>query len=416
MVSVMLLVTTAVTPVVAGTIMQSAYWAGGLTFVSVFAFWSINYIAAEIELPFGEDANDLPIAEYQRTMNRFLKVLLENQTQTPPGFTPLTPLTEECTSIEMRDDIVDHIIHRSLESGQFQAMGGCDPYKGGNWVPVAGAIGIGNNPAARPPPPPPPPPAPAPEAVATSVVVDAGDAIPTEGAPTAALSGGSVAAAVTLPTAPSTAAPVVCNGNAVRPCPSVERFPAEVAHPPVQAVTDIKVLPQKLGFPETAAGIAAASSVHHAHHKAEARCQPFGSKPLSARVPVVDHDARPSCGASRADVERDRGPPEKEPEHHGETKHAKSASSHAGGPQMQSGPQMQGPPGQQGSGAPTVNVFVRLDNISAVAGGSSASCGRSSTMAEAEQGTSGVMGRPTRTCVPIHQPQPSGVPYPPLGL
>jgi len=55
--------------------------------MAVFGFWSINFIAAEIEMPFGDDNNDLPIAELQQEMNRDLKVLLCEESQHPPSFT-----------------------------------------------------------------------------------------------------------------------------------------------------------------------------------------------------------------------------------------------------------------------------------------------------------------------------------------
>eukprot|EP00927_Polykrikos_kofoidii_P083347 TRINITY_DN8504_c0_g2_i1.p1 TRINITY_DN8504_c0_g2~~TRINITY_DN8504_c0_g2_i1.p1 ORF type:complete len:572 (+),score=90.86 TRINITY_DN8504_c0_g2_i1:62-1717(+) len=116
MVTVMLLITTCLTPVVAGTLMESVFWAAGLTFVTVFAFWSINYIAAEIELPFGDDPNDLPIAEYQRTMNRFLQILMENHTQMPPSFVPTGSLDQPINVVKMSDESMTRIIENSRRS------------------------------------------------------------------------------------------------------------------------------------------------------------------------------------------------------------------------------------------------------------------------------------------------------------
>lgn len=86
MVTTMLLIATVFTPVIAGTVISNTMWAACLTFVWVFSFWSINYIAAEIELPFGDDANDLPVAELQRHMNKSLMLLLYPQAQQPPVF------------------------------------------------------------------------------------------------------------------------------------------------------------------------------------------------------------------------------------------------------------------------------------------------------------------------------------------
>lgn len=86
MVGFMLLTTTIITPIAAATMVWSPFWCGGMTFVTVFAFWSINYIAAEIEVPFGDDANDLPISELQKYMNDCLCMLLDRRAQVPPKF------------------------------------------------------------------------------------------------------------------------------------------------------------------------------------------------------------------------------------------------------------------------------------------------------------------------------------------
>lgn len=118
MVSVMLMIMALVTPFVAGMLMGNIIWAGGLTFVSVFAFASINYIAAEIELPFGDDPNDLPVAELQRTMNRYLLVLLEEKTQRPPRFTPVASLDKPCELIKMHEDTVYKKIRKSRLDAQ----------------------------------------------------------------------------------------------------------------------------------------------------------------------------------------------------------------------------------------------------------------------------------------------------------
>lgn len=90
MVTVMLILTTMLTPVIAAVLLESVYFAAAMTFVQVFAYWSINYIAAELELPFGDDANDLPMASYQNELNRFLSILMEADTKEPPTFTPLS--------------------------------------------------------------------------------------------------------------------------------------------------------------------------------------------------------------------------------------------------------------------------------------------------------------------------------------
>lgn len=56
------------------------------TFLLVTSFWALLYISLEIERPFGEDMNDLPVADMQRDMNRCLTLLLKREVQTPPRF------------------------------------------------------------------------------------------------------------------------------------------------------------------------------------------------------------------------------------------------------------------------------------------------------------------------------------------
>lgn len=48
-----------------------------ICFVVVFAFWSINYIALELEMPFGDDLNDLPLQDMQRDFNQSIVSLLK---------------------------------------------------------------------------------------------------------------------------------------------------------------------------------------------------------------------------------------------------------------------------------------------------------------------------------------------------
>lgn len=88
MLTIMLVAASIITPCFAGLLMNSVLWAVILSFLSIFALWSINDIAAEIECPFGDDTNDLPIDEVQVDMNNLLKILLQDLTQVVPSFHP----------------------------------------------------------------------------------------------------------------------------------------------------------------------------------------------------------------------------------------------------------------------------------------------------------------------------------------
>ena len=56
----------------------------------VFGFWSVNFIAEEIEMPFGDDKNDLPIPELQKDFIKDLKVctLLDKPSRRKINFKP----------------------------------------------------------------------------------------------------------------------------------------------------------------------------------------------------------------------------------------------------------------------------------------------------------------------------------------
>lgn len=86
MISLMLMAVSIIMPIYAGILMHTWYWGCMLTFASVFSLWAMNDIASEIELPFGDDENDLPVAELQVYMNKLLGILLEKLAQMTPEF------------------------------------------------------------------------------------------------------------------------------------------------------------------------------------------------------------------------------------------------------------------------------------------------------------------------------------------
>mmetsp|Transcript_55278 Transcript_55278/g.152204 ORF Transcript_55278/g.152204 Transcript_55278/m.152204 type:complete len:399 (-) Transcript_55278:218-1414(-) len=116
--SFMLVLTSVVTPIVSGILIEQLHWAVLFTFLSVFSLFSINNIAMEIELPFGDDANDLPLHELQRYLNKLLNMLLLHGTQMPPKFScdekdlgkkiGTTILSEDSSLYDLVDDIPNH--------------------------------------------------------------------------------------------------------------------------------------------------------------------------------------------------------------------------------------------------------------------------------------------------------------------
>eukprot|EP00928_Gymnodinium_smaydae_P096764 TRINITY_DN8612_c0_g1_i3.p1 TRINITY_DN8612_c0_g1~~TRINITY_DN8612_c0_g1_i3.p1 ORF type:complete len:655 (-),score=86.96 TRINITY_DN8612_c0_g1_i3:152-2026(-) len=95
----LLLLQATASPIANCFLVTNVYFASALTFFSVAGYWSINYIAHEIEHPFGTDANDLPVIDMCSNMNRSLWILLEKHAQRPPSFTFIPERhTSRCSS------------------------------------------------------------------------------------------------------------------------------------------------------------------------------------------------------------------------------------------------------------------------------------------------------------------------------
>jgi len=87
MIVFMLMLHWALTTVVCATMVDSPFWAFFQAFVVVMIYWSVHYIAQELEQPFGDDPNDLPIASMQADMNFSLQDLMAPQARSKPVFT-----------------------------------------------------------------------------------------------------------------------------------------------------------------------------------------------------------------------------------------------------------------------------------------------------------------------------------------
>ncbi|CAE8714556.1 unnamed protein product [Polarella glacialis] len=85
-ISCMLCVHWLLTPILAAHQIGSAIWAGIMSFLVALSFWSLYYLALEMDQPFGEDANDLPIQAMQEEWNNSLLTLLHPRCQVLPTF------------------------------------------------------------------------------------------------------------------------------------------------------------------------------------------------------------------------------------------------------------------------------------------------------------------------------------------
>jgi len=93
MITIMLVVHWLLTPLIASQMIASPILAFMLSMILQTSLWSIIYIALEIEQPFGEDMNDLPMADMQVEFNDFLELLLVEQVQTAPEYTKFSAST-----------------------------------------------------------------------------------------------------------------------------------------------------------------------------------------------------------------------------------------------------------------------------------------------------------------------------------
>lgn len=91
--SVLLMLHATLTPIVVAHVCNHALVVFLFTFAPVFCFFCLNFIAIEIEQPFGEDVNDLPIADLQIEMNEGLLLLLHPRTLRLPDLSPQAVLT-----------------------------------------------------------------------------------------------------------------------------------------------------------------------------------------------------------------------------------------------------------------------------------------------------------------------------------
>merc|ERR1719195_1416188 len=88
MITFMMLIHWVITALVCAASVARFYWAGILSFIVVFSFWGITYIAIELEQPYGDDANDLPLHRMQESMNESLHILVKDvRAQRPPKYT-----------------------------------------------------------------------------------------------------------------------------------------------------------------------------------------------------------------------------------------------------------------------------------------------------------------------------------------
>mmetsp|Transcript_63968 Transcript_63968/g.181673 ORF Transcript_63968/g.181673 Transcript_63968/m.181673 type:complete len:573 (+) Transcript_63968:190-1908(+) len=101
LITVLLVIQTVLIPSVCISALVSPVWAGLVTFLILFCFWCVHYTAEEMEMPFGNNDNDLPLEDMQADMNQSLKTLLERRAQLPPAFKYRAHIHGQCRATVM---------------------------------------------------------------------------------------------------------------------------------------------------------------------------------------------------------------------------------------------------------------------------------------------------------------------------
>lgn len=122
---VLMLIHWLITPFVAASSSNHWSWAFVMAFTSVLCLWSLSFIAAELENPFGDDVNDLPTRDLQNRMNRSLLMLLQPGTRKVPKLNPLAPRTLQLLEGDSKHSVSLNratALHRTKISSDLQSQ------------------------------------------------------------------------------------------------------------------------------------------------------------------------------------------------------------------------------------------------------------------------------------------------------
>merc|ERR1711976_94579 len=112
-ITVMLMFHAVVQPIICAATVGTTGWAAVITFIVIFSFWSINYIALELEMPFGDDLNDLPLQYMQKDFNRSLVTLMHPLAlQVPEYAWDDRHLQLKCSKVDIKtylEDLIQHV-------------------------------------------------------------------------------------------------------------------------------------------------------------------------------------------------------------------------------------------------------------------------------------------------------------------
>mmetsp|Transcript_42637 Transcript_42637/g.76457 ORF Transcript_42637/g.76457 Transcript_42637/m.76457 type:complete len:526 (-) Transcript_42637:123-1700(-) len=109
LITILLFILTVLTPMILTTAIKSKVLAACIVFVPIFAMYSLDFIAIELENPFGVDTNDLPLEHFQSEMNNCLLMLLHTNTDliattSPDCMMDFDELYKEIVSAELEQE------------------------------------------------------------------------------------------------------------------------------------------------------------------------------------------------------------------------------------------------------------------------------------------------------------------------
>jgi len=102
-IAVLILILSVLTPLVITSLMQEALLAMAATFVPMLGLCILNYAAEELEMPFGDDANDLPMSHFQEEMNSSLLMLIHGCSDHVPSLKATAPRNFESLQASLTD-------------------------------------------------------------------------------------------------------------------------------------------------------------------------------------------------------------------------------------------------------------------------------------------------------------------------
>jgi len=85
MIYLLLVIHSLFTPLIVTSFTSSYQWAIPVTFLPVFGMFALNQVAAQLEMPFGTDDNDLPLTHFQWEFNRSLLLLTHEMSDHLPA-------------------------------------------------------------------------------------------------------------------------------------------------------------------------------------------------------------------------------------------------------------------------------------------------------------------------------------------